>query len=266
MSITASSSPPLPSGGLPVVNQTLEPAWVRDGSAATQKAYQTALAFEQMLVEQLSQSLTATAASVAKAAKKANLLRRRRLGLQAASGAALLDAAPGADQRCDERRRTGPRRPDDPPAAGRRPAPSRRATRHDAGWREPERRRRTGGSASAERTHRACHATTGHCARPRARTARRARAPRRADRLGARACWRSCSSRERRSAHATCTPSCAWPASCAGRWAAASCSRRSAHACSTRSGERLGIAAEAVTLERLRTLMDHADARARAPL
>ncbi len=59
MSIPLSSSPPLPSGGLPVVNQTLEPAWVRDGSAATQKAYQTALAFEQMLVEQLSQSLTA---------------------------------------------------------------------------------------------------------------------------------------------------------------------------------------------------------------
>jgi Rod binding domain-containing protein len=45
---------------LPAVNQTLEPAWVRKGSAATQKAYETALAFEQMLVEELSQSLTAS--------------------------------------------------------------------------------------------------------------------------------------------------------------------------------------------------------------
>ena len=60
MSIPLSSGSPLPSGGSPVVNQTLEPAWVRDGSATTQKAYQTALAFEQMLVEQLSQSLTAS--------------------------------------------------------------------------------------------------------------------------------------------------------------------------------------------------------------
>ena len=51
----------LPASGLPpIVNQTLEPAWVRKGSAATQKAYETALAFEQMLVEELSQSLTAT--------------------------------------------------------------------------------------------------------------------------------------------------------------------------------------------------------------
>ncbi|MGA9875585.1 MAG: hypothetical protein WBQ21_07240, partial [Solirubrobacteraceae bacterium] len=54
------------SSGLPAVNQALtvkgtgEPAWVRHGSASTQKSYQTALAFEQMLVEQLSQSLTAT--------------------------------------------------------------------------------------------------------------------------------------------------------------------------------------------------------------
>jgi Rod binding domain-containing protein len=59
--------------GLPVVNQapTLkgtphiggqagEPAWVRDGSSSTQKAYASALAFEQTLVEQLSQTLTAT--------------------------------------------------------------------------------------------------------------------------------------------------------------------------------------------------------------
>jgi Rod binding domain-containing protein len=64
MSITPSAGSvqgsTLPSSGLPVVNQTLEPAWVRNGSSATQKAYQTALAFEEMLVEQLSKSLTAT--------------------------------------------------------------------------------------------------------------------------------------------------------------------------------------------------------------
>lgn len=60
MSVPLSSGSPLPSSGLPTVNQTLEPAWVRKGSAATQKAYETALAFEQMLVEELSQSLTAS--------------------------------------------------------------------------------------------------------------------------------------------------------------------------------------------------------------
>lgn len=46
--------------GLPVVNQALEPASVRDGSAATKKAYESALAFEQTLVEQLAKSMTAT--------------------------------------------------------------------------------------------------------------------------------------------------------------------------------------------------------------
>ncbi len=60
MSVPVSSGSPLSSSGLPTVNQTLEPAWVRKGSAATQKAYETALAFEQMLVEELSQSLTAS--------------------------------------------------------------------------------------------------------------------------------------------------------------------------------------------------------------
>jgi hypothetical protein len=46
--------------GLPVVNQALEPAWVRTGSASTKKAYEAALTFEQTLVEQLARSLTAT--------------------------------------------------------------------------------------------------------------------------------------------------------------------------------------------------------------
>jgi Rod binding domain-containing protein len=43
--------------GLPAVNQALEPEWVRRGSAATQRAYDSALAFEQTLVEQLSKSM-----------------------------------------------------------------------------------------------------------------------------------------------------------------------------------------------------------------
>lgn len=61
MSIQATAGSQLPGAtGLPVVNQALEPASVRHGSAATKKAYETALAFEQVLVEQLSKSLTAT--------------------------------------------------------------------------------------------------------------------------------------------------------------------------------------------------------------
>ncbi|HLM86672.1 MAG TPA: hypothetical protein VK272_10845 [Solirubrobacteraceae bacterium] len=48
------------SGGLPIVNQAREPRWVRDGSPATQKSYERALAFEDTLVEQLARSLTAS--------------------------------------------------------------------------------------------------------------------------------------------------------------------------------------------------------------
>ena len=44
--------------GLPIVNPAFEPASVRSGSPATQKAYASALNFESMLVQQLSQSLT----------------------------------------------------------------------------------------------------------------------------------------------------------------------------------------------------------------
>ncbi|HSZ15412.1 MAG TPA: hypothetical protein VK790_15360 [Solirubrobacteraceae bacterium] len=46
--------------GLPAINQALEPAWVRHGSAATQKSYDSALAFEQTLVEQLAKSMAAS--------------------------------------------------------------------------------------------------------------------------------------------------------------------------------------------------------------
>jgi hypothetical protein len=49
-----------PATGLPVVNRASEPAWVRRGSQATQKAYAEALSFEQTLVEQLSRSLASS--------------------------------------------------------------------------------------------------------------------------------------------------------------------------------------------------------------
>jgi hypothetical protein len=44
--------------GLPVLNQALEPSWVRHGSAAIQSDYQNALSFEQTLVEQLTQTMS----------------------------------------------------------------------------------------------------------------------------------------------------------------------------------------------------------------
>jgi hypothetical protein len=46
--------------GLPPIDPTFEPASVRTGSPAVQKAYASALDFESMLVQQLSQSLTQT--------------------------------------------------------------------------------------------------------------------------------------------------------------------------------------------------------------
>jgi hypothetical protein len=48
------------SSALPTVDQAREPSWVRNGSATTKQDYQNALAFEQTLVEELSQSLTAS--------------------------------------------------------------------------------------------------------------------------------------------------------------------------------------------------------------
>jgi Rod binding domain-containing protein len=42
----------------PIANEALEPASVRSGGAAAQKAYTSALDFESMLVQQLSQSLS----------------------------------------------------------------------------------------------------------------------------------------------------------------------------------------------------------------
>ena len=59
MSIQAASNASTATG-MPAINQAVEPEWVRDGSAATQKAYASALTFEQTLVEQLSKSLADT--------------------------------------------------------------------------------------------------------------------------------------------------------------------------------------------------------------
>jgi Rod binding domain-containing protein len=47
--------------GLPPINPALEPASVRNGNQAAKNAYQTGLAFEQVLVDQLSQQLSSTA-------------------------------------------------------------------------------------------------------------------------------------------------------------------------------------------------------------
>jgi Rod binding domain-containing protein len=58
--ISGSSSTVSGATGAPAIDQALEPAWVRRGSTATQQAYASALAFEETLVEQLSQSLAST--------------------------------------------------------------------------------------------------------------------------------------------------------------------------------------------------------------
>ena len=47
-------------GGLPPIDQATEPAAVRQGGRAAKDAYQTGLAFEQMLVSQLTQTMTDT--------------------------------------------------------------------------------------------------------------------------------------------------------------------------------------------------------------
>lgn len=45
---------------LPAITPAQEPAEIRNGGAAAQRAYQAGLAFEQVLVDQLAQQLTAT--------------------------------------------------------------------------------------------------------------------------------------------------------------------------------------------------------------
>jgi hypothetical protein len=48
----------LPATSLPPINPALEPASVRTGDHAAKNAYQTGLAFEDILVSQLSQAMT----------------------------------------------------------------------------------------------------------------------------------------------------------------------------------------------------------------
>jgi Rod binding domain-containing protein len=63
MSAIPSFDPSLLSGGLPPVNQATEPAVIRNGGPAAKKAYQEALGFESILVNQLSQELASTVSS-----------------------------------------------------------------------------------------------------------------------------------------------------------------------------------------------------------
>ncbi|MGO9959953.1 MAG: hypothetical protein ACLP50_28910 [Solirubrobacteraceae bacterium] len=49
-----------PSAGLPPIDPALEPASIRNGNTAAKNAYQTGLAFEDVLVNELSQQLMAT--------------------------------------------------------------------------------------------------------------------------------------------------------------------------------------------------------------
>lgn len=53
----------LPASSLPPLSAATEPASVRNGPPAAKQAYQEALGFEQLLVDQLSQQLAATVSS-----------------------------------------------------------------------------------------------------------------------------------------------------------------------------------------------------------
>jgi Rod binding domain-containing protein len=56
---------PLTSTNVPVVDAANEPADIRNGNSAAQKAYQEALGFEDILVQQLTQELASTVTSPA---------------------------------------------------------------------------------------------------------------------------------------------------------------------------------------------------------
>jgi Rod binding domain-containing protein len=59
-SISSLAASALGSTPVPVVNQAIEPAAVRNGSAAVKQAYNEALAFESVLVNQLCQQLASS--------------------------------------------------------------------------------------------------------------------------------------------------------------------------------------------------------------
>lgn len=56
----AAGSPSLATAALPPIDQATEPASVRNGDPAAKNAYQTGLAFEQMLDNELTQTLSST--------------------------------------------------------------------------------------------------------------------------------------------------------------------------------------------------------------
>jgi Rod binding domain-containing protein len=58
-----SGSDTLSAAGLPPINEALLPASVRNGSPAAKSAYETALSFEDVLVNELSQAMMATVSS-----------------------------------------------------------------------------------------------------------------------------------------------------------------------------------------------------------
>jgi Rod binding domain-containing protein len=53
----------LPAANLPPINSALEPADIRNGNAQAKQAYQEALGFEDVLMQQLTQQLAATVTS-----------------------------------------------------------------------------------------------------------------------------------------------------------------------------------------------------------
>ena len=53
----------LPASSLPPINAALEPASIRNGNAEAKRAYQAALGFEDVLVQQLTQQLAQTVTS-----------------------------------------------------------------------------------------------------------------------------------------------------------------------------------------------------------
>jgi Rod binding domain-containing protein len=61
--LPASYNPALTSASLPPINQALEPADIRSGNAQAKQAYQEALGFEDILMQQLTQALASTVSS-----------------------------------------------------------------------------------------------------------------------------------------------------------------------------------------------------------
>jgi hypothetical protein len=57
---SAASAAALPATSMPLIDPALEPAVVRNGNSAAKNAYATGVAFEDMLVNQLAQEMTAT--------------------------------------------------------------------------------------------------------------------------------------------------------------------------------------------------------------